>query len=40
MAALCWFVHPALFVAATAWVVLVLYRREFRSRTRDVLRAG
>lgn len=40
MAALCWFVHPALFVAATAWVVLVLYRREFRSRTRDVLRTS
>lgn len=40
LAALCWFVHPALFAAATLWVVLVLYRREFRSRTRAALRGG
>lgn len=40
LAALCWFVHPALFVAATAWVVAVLYRREFRSRTQAALRGG
>jgi uncharacterized membrane protein len=32
IAALSWFVHPWLFVIATAWVVVVLYRREFRSR--------
>jgi uncharacterized membrane protein len=32
LAALSWFVHPWLFVALTAWVVWVLYRREFRSR--------
>lgn len=32
LAALSWFLHPWLFVALTAWVVLVLYRREFRSR--------
>jgi len=32
LGALGWFVHPALFVFATAWVVLILYRREFRSR--------
>ncbi len=32
LAALSWFVHPWLFVLATAWVVAVLYRREFRSR--------
>ncbi|BBK32245.1 putative membrane protein [Stella humosa] len=37
LAALCWFVHPGLFMAASIWVVLVLYRREFRSHTRRVL---
>ncbi|BBK43255.1 hypothetical protein STVA_32750 [Allostella vacuolata] len=41
LAALCWFVHPAMFILATIWVVLVLYRREFRSRTHAaLLRAG
>lgn len=33
MATLCWFLHPLLFMAATALVVAVLYRREFRSKT-------
>jgi uncharacterized membrane protein len=32
LAALSWFVHPWLFIAATGWVVLVIYRREFRSK--------
>ena len=32
LAALSWFVHPLLFILLTGWVVLVLYRREFRSR--------
>ncbi len=32
LAALGWFVHPILFMLVTAWVVFVLYRREFRSR--------
>jgi uncharacterized membrane protein len=31
LAALCWFLHPLLLAAAAIWVVLVLYRREFRS---------
>jgi uncharacterized membrane protein len=31
IAALSWFVSPWLFMVATAWVVAVLYRREFRS---------
>lgn len=30
---LAWFVHPVAFVAASLWVVVVLYRREFHSRT-------
>lgn len=33
LAALAWFLHPALFIATTAWVVYVVYRREFRSRS-------
>jgi uncharacterized membrane protein len=32
MALLGWFIHPILFMAATAWVVVVLYRREYRSK--------
>lgn len=31
MAAISWFLNPYAFMAASAWVVLVLYRREFRS---------
>ncbi|GAB4360364.1 MAG: DUF599 domain-containing protein [Gammaproteobacteria bacterium] len=32
LAFLSWFLHPVLFIAATALVVAVLYRREFHSR--------
>ncbi len=31
LAALGWFLHPLIFVVLTGWVVLVLYRREYRS---------
>ena len=27
-----WFLHPLAFMAASLWVVAILYRREFRSR--------
>lgn len=37
---LLWFIHPLAFVAATAWVVAVLYRREFHSKTLKALLAG
>lgn len=37
LAALSWFLHPWLFMALSAWVVLVLYRREFRSRLLETL---
>jgi uncharacterized membrane protein len=37
LATLCWFVHPWLFMAATALVVGVLYRREFKSKTLQTL---
>jgi len=33
LAGLGWFVHPAVMIVAMIWVALVLYRREFRSRT-------
>jgi uncharacterized membrane protein len=33
LAALAWFLHPWLVIAGTAWVIAVLYRREFASRT-------
>jgi len=33
LAALAWFIHPLLFILATTFVSLVIYRREFASRT-------
>ena len=33
LAALAWFIHPAIFILATIIVSLVIYRREFASRT-------
>jgi len=38
LAAVTWFLHPYAVFAATVWVVLVLYRREFRSRALSLLR--
>lgn len=40
LALLVWFVHPLAFIAASAWVVAVLYRREFHSKTLRALVAG
>lgn len=40
LAFLSWFVHPIAFMLATSWVVAVLYRREFRSKTLKSLIAG
>lgn len=37
---LAWFIHPFAFMAATAWVLAVLYRREFHSKTLKALIAG
>ena len=36
-ALLAWFIHPMALVVASIWVVLVLYRREFHSRTLALL---
>jgi len=33
VAAMGWFLHPWLMMVATAWVIFVLYHREFRSKT-------
>jgi uncharacterized membrane protein len=33
LAALSWFLHPWLMIGCTAWVITVLYRREFKSDT-------
>ena len=38
VAALSWFLHPALMIAVTLGVIYVLHQREFHSRTLDVLR--
>ena len=38
VAALCWFLHPALMIAVTLGVIYVLHQREFRSQTLDFLR--
>jgi uncharacterized membrane protein len=37
LAALAWFLHPLLFAVTTAWVVLILYHREFQSPTLETL---
>lgn len=37
IAVLAWFIHPLLFIAASAAIVLVLYRREFKSSTLKTL---
>lgn len=33
IAAIAWFFHPLLFMAATSWVILILARRDFFSRS-------
>ena len=40
VAALSWFLHPVLMMVMTIGVVYVLYEREFRSRTLQILCAG
>jgi len=34
------FIHPVALIVAATWVVIVLYRREFRSHTLAILRAS
>jgi len=40
LAACAWFVHPLALIAASLWVVAILYRREFRSRAHRALERG
>lgn len=37
LAAMAWFLHPWLMMVATAWVVYILYHREFESKTLKAL---
>lgn len=37
IAALAWFFHPLLFMLATTWVVMILVRREFFSRSYRII---
>ena len=39
LAALAWFLHPVLFMAMTIYVLYVLYRREFRSKSLKALQS-
>ena len=38
IAAIAWFFHPVLFMLATTWVILILARRDFFSRTLYLIR--
>ncbi|GEA11233.1 DUF599 family protein [Alteromonas sp. KUL49] len=38
IAALGWFVHPLVFIAATFWITLVVYRRDYHSKALKILR--
>ena len=40
IAALAWFFHPLLFIAATTWVMGILIRRDFFSRSLRILSAA
>ncbi len=37
IAGIAWFFHPLLFMAATTWVLVILVRRDFFSRSRRIL---
>ncbi|MGE4112414.1 MAG: DUF599 domain-containing protein, partial [Burkholderiales bacterium] len=40
LAAMTWFLHPYLMLIATAWVIYILYHREFASKTLKALLVG
>ena len=40
IAAMAWFFHPLAFIAATTWVILILLRRDFFSRSRRLIAGG
>jgi uncharacterized membrane protein len=40
IAAMAWYFHPLLFILATTWVLLIMIRRDFFSRSRRVVAAA
>ncbi|MCW8866602.1 MAG: DUF599 domain-containing protein [Colwellia sp.] len=40
LAAMCWFIHPFLFMLMSLWVVYTLYMREFNSKAVKAITAG
>ena len=38
LAALSWIIHPMALILSTTWVIVVLYRRDFRSRSQQIIR--
>ncbi|MBS0243816.1 MAG: DUF599 family protein [Proteobacteria bacterium] len=40
IAAIAWFIHPIAFMAATVWVLAILIRRDFFSRSRRAIFGG
>lgn len=40
IAAMGWFVHPLIFMAATAWVLCIILRRDFLSRSLRIVSGG
>jgi uncharacterized membrane protein len=38
IAAMAWFFHPLAFIAAATWVLIILIRRDFFSRSRRIIR--
>ena len=38
LAALSWIIHPMALIVSTSWVIVVLYRRDFRSRSQQIIR--
>lgn len=40
LAAMCWFIHPLLFMLMSLWVVYTLFRREFNSKAVKAITAG
>ncbi len=40
LAVVSWFIHPLVFIGASTFIVIILYRREFRSDALQALRSG
>ncbi|WP_196137944.1 DUF599 domain-containing protein [Aliikangiella sp. G2MR2-5] len=40
MATIAWFIHPLVFIVCNCWVVAILYRREFLSKTLSAMKSA